>query len=125
MNILVLGAAGKTGREVVARSRAAGHTVTAFVRDPQKLDTTQGAVAVGDARRVDDLRNALRGQDAVISTLGSGMQARGQLIERSTEALVEAMAGAPTRRVVMLSTFAASPTFKAKGVMKLASFAMK
>ena len=40
MNILVLGAAGKTGREVLAQSLAAGHTVTAFVRDPEKLDRT-------------------------------------------------------------------------------------
>jgi uncharacterized protein YbjT (DUF2867 family) len=37
MNILVLGAAGKTGREVLARSLAAGHTVTAFVRDRRSL----------------------------------------------------------------------------------------
>jgi uncharacterized protein YbjT (DUF2867 family) len=69
MNILVLGAAGKTGREVLAQSLAAGHTVTAFVRDPEKLDRTDGAVAVGDARSVDDLCEALRGQDAVLREL--------------------------------------------------------
>jgi uncharacterized protein YbjT (DUF2867 family) len=81
MNILVLGAAGKTGREVLAQSLAAGHTVTAFVRDPEKLDRTDVAVAVGDARSVDDLGEALRGQDAVISTLGSGLNGRQKLIE--------------------------------------------
>jgi putative NADH-flavin reductase len=125
MNILVLGAAGKTGREVVAQGLAAGHTVTAFVRDPQKLERNDITVAVGDARSVDDLRTALRGQDAVISTLGSGLDAKQKLIESSTQALLEAMPRADVNRLVMLSTFAASPTYKARGVMKLASVAMK
>jgi len=125
MNILVLGAAGKTGREVVAQSLAAGHTVTAFVRHPDRLGPNQAKVAVGDARRVDDLRNALRGQDAVISTLGSGMSSNSKLIESSTEALLAAMPSAGVRRLVMLSSFAASPTYRAKGIMKLASVAMK
>ncbi len=125
MNILFLGAAGKTGRAVVEQALAAGHTVTAFVRDPRKLARNDVAVAVGDARNVDDLREALRGQDAVISTLGSGLNAKQQLIEGSTTALLEAMASAGAKRLVMLSTFAASPTYRATGVMKLASVAMK
>jgi putative NADH-flavin reductase len=125
MNILVLGAAGKTGREVVAQSLAAGNTVTAFVRDPDKLHRNDVAMTVGDARSVDDLRTALRGQDAVISTLGTGLNGKQGLIESSTKALLEAMPSAGVKRLVMLSTFAASPTYKATGVMKLASFAMK
>ena len=122
MNILVLGAAGKTGREVVARSLAAGHTVTAFVRDPEKLERNDVAIAVGDARSVNDIR---QGQDAVISTLGSGLNAKQQLIEGSTEALLEAMPSAGVKRLVMLSSFAASPTYRATGVMKLARIAMQ
>ncbi len=125
MNILVLGAAGKTGREVVAQSLAAGHTVTAFVRDPKKLDRDDVTIAVGDARSVEDLRKALRGQDAVISTLGTGLNAKEKLIESSTKALLEAMPSAHVNRLVMLSTFAASPTYKAKGIMKLARIAMQ
>jgi len=125
MNILVLGAAGKTGREVVAQSLAAGHAVTAFVRDPQKLERKDIAVAVGDARNVDDLRKALHGQDAVISTLGSGLNGKQKLIESSTEALLEAMASTRVKRLAMLSTFAASPTYRASGIMKMASIVMK
>jgi putative NADH-flavin reductase len=125
MNILVLGATGKTGRQVVAQSLAAGHNVTAFVRHPEKLERNDVAVAVGDASSVDDLRKALRGQDAVINTLGSGMNAKQKLIESSTEALLEALQSAPVKRLVMLSTFAASPTYKARGIMKVANIAMK
>jgi NAD(P)H-binding len=81
--------------------------------------------AVGDARSVDDLGEALRGQDAVISTLGSGLNARQKLIESSTVALLEAMSSAHVNRLVMLSTFAASPTYRATGIMKLARIAMQ
>ncbi len=80
---------------------------------------------VGDARNADDLRRALKGQDAVISTLGSGMKAQQKLIWSATTALLEAMPSAGVSRLVMLSTFAASPSYKATGVMKLAGLAMK
>ena len=125
MNVLVLGASGKTGRQVLDQARAAGNTVTAFVRDPEKLDRDDVAVAIGDARNVEDLRKALRGQDAVISTLGTGLNANQKLIEGSTEALLEAMRSTGVKRLVMLSTFAASPTYQATGIMKLANIAMK
>ena len=125
MNILVLGASGGTGREVVSQAVAAGHTVTAFVRDPEKLRRRDVAVAVGDARDVGDLRTALRGQEAVISVLGSGIKADKNLIEASTAALLEAMRSAGVKRLVMLSTFAASPTYQATGIMKLARIVMR
>jgi putative NADH-flavin reductase len=125
MNILVLAASGKTGRHVLDQALAAGNNVTAFVRDPGKLDREDVAVAVGDARNVDDLRTALRGQDAVISTLGTGLNPNQKLIEGSTEALLEAMHATGVKRLVMLSTFAASPTYKARGIMKLANVAVK
>ena len=35
MNVLVIGAAGKTGRAVVAQALAAGHEVTAFMHVEQ------------------------------------------------------------------------------------------
>lgn len=125
MNILVLGASGGTGREVVSQALAAGHTVTAFARNPNKLERQDVKIAVGDARNVDDLRTALRGQDAVISALGSGIKADKNLIEASTAALLEAMRSADVKRLVMLSTFAASPTYRASGVMKLARIVMR
>ncbi len=37
MNLVVLGATGGTGRLVVEQALAAGHTVTALVRSPEKL----------------------------------------------------------------------------------------
>ncbi len=118
MNILVLGANGRTGRLVVKQALAAGHTVTAFVRDPSKfrLRDERLSVANGDARHGDDLFAALKSQDAVISTIGGGEH---RLIEKTTNALIEAMKKRGVRRAVIMSTFIATPNFKATGTMRL------
>ena len=118
MNTLVLGANGRTGRLVIEQALAAGHTVTAFVRDPSKLQLGDEhlSVANGDARNVDDLLAALKGQDAVINTIGGGER---KLIETTTKALVEAMKKSGVKRAVIMSTFIATPNFKPTGTMRL------
>ena len=118
MKLLVLGANGRTGRLVVEQALAAGHTVTAFVRDPSKLQLTdeQLSVANGDARDVDSLLAALKGQDAVINTIG-GVERK--LIATTTAVLVAAMQKRGVRRVVLMSTFIATPNFKPSGAMRL------
>src|SRR3954454_3634767 len=106
MKLLVLGASGKTGSEVVKQALDAGHEVTAFVRDRAKLSITDAGlrVSTGDAMSFDDLRPALQGQDAVISTLGASKSSE-KLIASSTEALIKAMHETGVRRVVMMSSF--------------------
>lgn len=50
-NVIVFGASGATGRLVVESALRAGHTVTAFVRDPGRLTEAQSRARVveGDA----------------------------------------------------------------------------
>lgn len=129
MRVLVIGASGKTGHEVLRQALAAGHEVTAFVRDPSRLKVGEPRLTVvrGDVRSVDDLRCALAGHDAVISTLGGRAKdamtsplsgkPRGDVMEGSTAALIEAAREAGVRRVVMLSTFMLAPNFRA-GILK-------
>jgi putative NADH-flavin reductase len=118
LNILVLGANGRTGRLVVEQALAAGHTVTAFVRDPSKLQLTDErlSIANGDARDLDSLLAALEGQDAVINTIG-GVERK--LIATTTVALVAAMRKGGVNRVVAMSTFIATPNFRPTGMMRL------
>jgi putative NADH-flavin reductase len=118
LNILVLGANGRTGRLVVEQALAAGHTVTAFVRDPSKLQLTgeRLSIANGDARDLDSLLAALEGQNAVINTIG-GVERK--LIATTTVALVAAMRKSGVNRVVAMSTFIATPNFKPTGMMRL------
>lgn len=103
MNLVVLGATGGTGRHVVEQALAAGHTVTALVRSPEKLATSQPnvRVVVGAATDTESVAAALDGADAVISTLGGG----GSVIADSTSAIVAAARQTGVRRVVVLSSW--------------------
>ncbi len=72
MNIVVFGANGRVGRLVVNNLVGRDITVTAFVHGPAKLPRHKGLKIVqGDVRNPADVDSALRGNDAVISTLGS------------------------------------------------------
>src|SRR5216683_2669254 len=87
MNLVVLGATGRTGQLVVEQALAAGHTVTALVRSPEKLTIRNSSLRVvaGSATDAADVARALAGADAVVSTLGGG----GSVIADSTGAFVE------------------------------------
>ena len=103
MNLLVLGATGRTGRLVVEQALAAGHTVTALVRSPEKLTTSNSnlRVVAGEATDKSAVSRALKGVDAVISTLGG----KGSVIADSTQAIVAAAHEAGITRVVVLSSW--------------------
>ena len=72
MRVLVIGATGGTGRELVQQALAGGHHVTAFVRNPAKLQIEHAnlRVAQGDVLDYATVESAMRGQDAVLSALG-------------------------------------------------------
>src|SRR5258708_9287812 len=103
MNLVVLGDPGRTGRLVVEQALAAGHTVTALVRSPQKLavDNPNLRVVAGEATDKSALARALEGADAVISALGGG----GSVIADSTAAIVAAGRQTGGSRVVVLSSW--------------------
>ncbi|MBY9051573.1 NAD(P)H-binding protein, partial [Pseudomonas fluorescens] len=66
MTILVTGATGTVGRQIVEQLVKRGADVRALVRDPAKASFPAGvAVVQGDLLDVDSLRNALSG----VSTL--------------------------------------------------------
>jgi putative NADH-flavin reductase len=71
MKVLVIGATGGSGRAAVQQLLGRGHFVTAFTRGGQ-LDIEHASLAVvrGDATHADDVERAVRGQDAVVVTLG-------------------------------------------------------
>ena len=72
MKVLVVGATGGSGRAAVDGLLSRGHEVTAFSRHAQALDTVPGQLRTvnGDATDPAALDRAVRGQQAVIVTLG-------------------------------------------------------
>jgi uncharacterized protein YbjT (DUF2867 family) len=103
MNLVVLGATGRTGRLVVEQALAAGHTVTALVRSPEKLTLANPnlRVVTGEATDPAAVSRALEGAAALISTLGG----KGSVIADSTQAIVTAARAAGVSRVVVLSSW--------------------
>ncbi len=103
MKLVVLGATGGTGRLVVEQALAAGHTVTALVRSPEKLTLRNPNLHViaGQATDPSAVSHALDGADALISTLGG----TGSVISDATQAIVDAAPRAGVSRVVVLSSF--------------------
>jgi putative NADH-flavin reductase len=73
MNLTVLGGAGATGTPLVEQALTAGHHVTALVRSPEKLTITNPSLHAvhGDATDRAAVSHAMKGADAVISTLGA------------------------------------------------------
>ncbi|MBC7975522.1 MAG: NAD(P)H-binding protein, partial [Myxococcales bacterium] len=70
--VLIVGATGGTGRQLVTQALERGYSVTALVRDPSKLqvDHPQLTVVQGDVLDEGSLEAAMRGQEAVLSALG-------------------------------------------------------
>jgi putative NADH-flavin reductase len=70
--ILIVGATGGTGLQLVARALERGYAVTALVRDPArlKIDHPHLTIVQGDVLDIASVEAAVRGQDAVLSALG-------------------------------------------------------
>jgi putative NADH-flavin reductase len=105
--VLVIGATGGTGQEVVRQGLARGLEVVALVRreaDAALLPAgTQ--IHVGDVRDAAAVAAALDGQSAVISTLGARRgQAVGTVRSDGTRVLVGAMEQTGVARLVAVST---------------------
>ncbi|MEH3142584.1 MAG: SDR family oxidoreductase [Mycobacterium kyogaense] len=70
--LLVLGGSGRTGIHVLAQAAARGHHVRALVRDPDAVRAPAGVELIaGTPARIDDIRAAAQGTEAVISTLNN------------------------------------------------------
>jgi uncharacterized protein YbjT (DUF2867 family) len=106
MKVLILGATGGTGREIVREAGARGHSVVALVRSKISAGGLAGAELVeGDARDEEVLSLALKGCSGVISSLGTSVSPFREvtLLSRATLALVKAMESRNVRRLVCIT----------------------
>jgi putative NADH-flavin reductase len=72
LRVLVIGATGGTGQQLVRQALEQGHHVTAFVRDPARLQITHANLRVlqGDVLDYSSVESAMREQEAVLCALG-------------------------------------------------------
>src|SRR4051794_17092135 len=105
MKVVVLGATGGTGRELVKQALELGHDVTAFVRDPAKLKIEHERLSVVQGNMLDtaSLEKAIIGQDVVVSALGSPGLGKSTDLSEGTANIIRAMDKAGVKRLVFES----------------------
>lgn len=106
VKILIFGAAGRTGRQLVTQGLASGDSVTAFVRDPAKLNIEHESLTtvVGDVADPSAVESAVVGHDAVLCALGAATPlSRNPTLVDGIRHLVRAMQQDRVQRLVYLS----------------------
>jgi putative NADH-flavin reductase len=104
MKITIFAATGGIGARLLQQAVAAGHDVTAVVRNPSKVPTDVRVVAadLGSPDRA-VIQSAVKGADAVLSGLGARTAADNGVAWRGTRAIVEAMEDTGARRILVVS----------------------
>jgi uncharacterized protein YbjT (DUF2867 family) len=113
MRLFILGATGHTGRQLTDLALKKGHSVTVFVRSPQKLAANGAGLRVveGSPADIERMAEAMQGHEAVFSTLGpkpgevfTSLSKRSWTMEKFAANTSLAMDRAKVRRLVVFSS---------------------
>jgi putative NADH-flavin reductase len=121
MNVIVFGASGGVGRHAVRRALDEGHDVTAFVRDPARLDLEHERLStvVGDVLDAASVERAMAGQDAALVTIGVRRKTDDEsMVSQGVANIVAAMEAAGARRLVFLSIMGVGDSRQNLGVAR-------
>ena len=116
MNIAIFGASGATGTLLTQRCLAAGHSVRALLRSPEKFPLRdQVHVIHGSAFDLASVRPTLEDADVVLSALGAKSLKKEDVLERAVPQIIGAMRetifqSKPVRRIIVLGSAGALPT---------------
>ncbi|MBT2492452.1 NAD(P)H-binding protein [Streptomyces sp. ISL-96] len=128
MKITVFGATGGIGQEIVKQALAAGHEVTAVVRDPARFKVTGRGLEVFTARLGDGdavaLRPAVAGRDAVFSGLGARARKDAGIAATLTRPVLRAMEAEGTRRLLAVSAAPLGPVPEGQPVVDRVTLAV-
>ena len=104
MRVVVLGAAGQLGREVVRALVACGHTVRAALRrPPDPALPSLVEIRIADARNTSEARAAMSGFDAVVNVIGGGTLRRNDVASSTSAVAVPAAQEAGAKRYIAMS----------------------
>lgn len=120
MKVIVFGATGKTGIQLVKELLLNGHEVTAIVRQPDQLDISDVCdkhlkIKKGDVLNPSTLQKVMVGKDAVLSVLGVNHRNPTTVYSKGIENIINEMKNCGVKRLICLS----AETLKSK---KEASF---
>lgn len=102
-NILIIGATGGTGRQLVAQALERGFSVTVLVRNTAKMDIEHPQLKILQGNVLDSatVDAAVQGQDAVVSALGHKQFFRPtRILSEGTRTILQAMEKHNVKRFV-------------------------
>jgi len=112
MKIIVFGATGATGREILRQAVEQGHSVSAFARNPEALGDQAGIrVIQGDVFDPVTVADAISGHRAVLSALGARTLKKTHLLSRAVPNIVAGMEQHYISRLIVLGAAGAQPGY--------------
>ncbi len=104
MRLLVIGAAGRTGRLVVEQALGHGHDVRAFVHATQlAIDHPRLEKVTGDVLSFENVDAAMKGCEAVVFVVGSGRGREVRVYSEGISNVLHAMAAQGALRLAAVS----------------------
>ncbi|WP_203364532.1 SDR family oxidoreductase [Bacillus sp. REN10] len=103
MNILILGATGRVGSQIVTYALHDRHHVTVLVRTPEKFQINNENLTIiqGNVLNKDDIVRAMHGIDVVISALNTDGTTT---LSESMPFIIEAMENEGMKRIITIGT---------------------
>ncbi|MBB6634581.1 NAD(P)-dependent oxidoreductase [Cohnella thailandensis] len=103
MNILILGATGRVGSQIVTYALYDRHQVTVLVRTPEKIQINDNNLSIiqGNVLNKEDIVRAMHGMDAVISALNTDGTTT---LTESMPLIIEAMEREGIQRMITIGT---------------------
>ena len=119
MKILIIGATGGTGKELVKQALERNFDVTAFVRNPDKLKIKNDRLKVlqGNVLNPESLYSAVTGQDAVLCALGHKRWFYpNNILSQGTKNIIEAVEKNNVRRFICVTALGIGNSFGTLGL---------
>jgi uncharacterized protein len=108
VKIVIFGGTGEIGRQLLEDALSRGHTVTASVRSPTKLEDISGheqlTVVQGDATDAEAVAAQVAGHDAVINSVSGVKSGEQDVCSRAITAIVAGMRKAGVKRLMVVGT---------------------
>jgi uncharacterized protein YbjT (DUF2867 family) len=108
MKLLILGATGATGLQLIDQAVSSGHAVTVYVRNPGKLADFGKRITVVEGQLLDEykLLQVVKGQDAVLITLGyKKLKDKSRFIRKTVDTVIIGMRRFGVQKLVYESAY--------------------
>ena len=112
MRLLIFGASGGTGQQLVRQALERQHDVSAFVRTPSKVQIRSERLRIvqGDIADSQSIRSVIPGHDAVFSAIGTRSLSPTTLLSEAAAVIVSSMETSGLRRLIWESSLGVGET---------------